>query len=92
MIMAIVHASSGVTIQVSAVAPFPRKGLAHRSGTVAVQVWHSAMRKERVMSTSDIKFETLISSGFPELNRFRLNYHSANSRGSAIASMSETFC
>ena len=27
------------------------------------------------MTTSDIKFETLISSGFPELNRFRLKVH-----------------
>jgi quercetin dioxygenase-like cupin family protein len=27
------------------------------------------------MATSDIKFETLISSGFPELNRFRLKVH-----------------
>jgi quercetin dioxygenase-like cupin family protein len=28
-----------------------------------------------MMSTSDIKFETLISSGFPELNHFRLKVH-----------------
>jgi hypothetical protein len=27
------------------------------------------------MATSDIKFETLISSGCPELNRFRLKVH-----------------
>jgi quercetin dioxygenase-like cupin family protein len=27
------------------------------------------------MATSDTKFETLISSGFPELNRFRLKVH-----------------
>jgi hypothetical protein len=27
------------------------------------------------MATPDIKFETLITSGFPELNRFRLKVH-----------------
>ena len=73
--MTIVHAYNGVCVRFAAAKPLPGICLTRGSGTMAVQGRHGVMGEERVMSTSDIKFEALISSGFPELNRFRLKVH-----------------